>query len=270
MGKLISDKFKEWYSETELRFQKLKANEERLNNIFIKAYGLENELSPTVSDSEVSVHRADFCREIRSLISYAVGCFFGRYSIDCEGLVNTGETLDKSCYKTIVPISSNIITVGGENACGYKLLRNFVEKVYGEDTVEENLEFISSAIGGKGSAKENIQLYMRCVFFHDHCKIYMNKPIYWLFDSGRKNAYKALVYYHRLSDNTIHKIYNEVSELRRKIEQRDGRDNNGVFTELMEYENKLAFLLEKGINLNRDDGISENYDRLKGVLSKIY
>ena len=180
MGRLISDKFKQWEEECQERFDTLKANEEELNRIFIEIYGLQDELTPEVADKDVTVRLANLQREIKSLISYAVGILFGRYSLDVEGLAYAGGEWDSSLYSTIIPDENNIIPVLDE---GYfvddlmELMIKFVSKVYGDDTLEENLKFISDALGGNGTSKENIRNYLISSFYADHLKTYQKRPI---------------------------------------------------------------------------------------------
>ena len=194
MGRLISEKFKQWEEECQERFDALKANEEELNKIFIEIYGLQNELTPEVADKDITVRLANLQREIKSLISYAVGVLFGRYSLDVDGLAYAGGEWDSSLYSTIIPDENNIIPVLDE---GYfiddlmELLIKFVSKVYGDDTLEENLKFISDALGGNGTSKENIRSYLISSFYADHLKTYQKRPIYWLFDAGKQNSFKA-------------------------------------------------------------------------------
>lgn len=270
MGRLISDKFKEWQAECDERFSRLKANEERLNSIFIDAYGLNEELTPQVEDSLVSVRRADLSREIRSLISYAVGCMFGRYSPDSEGLIYAGGAWDESRYVTFPPVKSNVITVSGDNTEALRLLTGFIGMVYGEDTLEENLSFIASAIGDKGTPAEVIQTYLRNGFFHDHCKIYKKRPIYWLFDSGRKNGYKALVYFHRLTAENFEEIYRRAVTVRETLEKQNNANLRGRIAELEDFEIKLSRHIGQGTAINPDDGIIANYSCFQDVLAKIY
>lgn len=192
MGKLISDKYKQWESECEARFQKLKSNEEELNRIFIDIYGLQDELTPEVEDRNVTVRRADLQREIRSLLSYAVGCLFGRYSLDVDGLCYAGGEWDAGKYKTIIPVKDNVLPICDDDYLESDLtgkIVDFVKTVYGEDTLEENLKFIADALGTKGATpREVIRNYLLTGFYADHCKIYQKRPIYWLFSSGKKHG----------------------------------------------------------------------------------
>ena len=227
MGRLISEKYAAWQAECEERFQQLKKNEEELNRIFIDIYGLQDELTPDVADKDVTVHRVFTSRddvpesmkgssyvrtmrdEIVSLISYAVGCMFGRYSLDVDGLAYAGGEWDASKYKTIIPDSDNIIPICDDEYFDDDITGRFVEfvrKVYGDDTLEENLKFIADALGGKGTPREVIRSYFLNDFYADHLKTYQKRPIYWLFDSGKKNGFKALCYMHRYQRDLLARL----------------------------------------------------------------
>ena len=210
MGTLISDKFAAWEAECNQRFNQLKANEEELNRIFIDIYGLQDELTPEVEDKDVTVRRADLTREIKSLLSYAVGCMFGRYSLDVDGLAYAGGKWDDSKYTTFIPDADNVLPITDEEYFTDDIVGRFVEfvkVVYGTDTLEDNLAFIAKALGVKGtSPRAVIRNYFLNGFYTDHVKIYQKRPIYWLYDSGKQNGFKALIYMHRYDENTIGRI----------------------------------------------------------------
>lgn len=287
MGRLISDKFAAWQEECEQRFQQLKANEEELNRIFIDIYGLQDELTPEVEDKDVTVRRADLTREIKSLLSYAVGCLFGRYSLDVEGLVYAGSEWDASKYVTLQSVKDNVLPLCDEEYFGDNDLVNriveFVRVVYGADTLEENLAFIAKALGSKGNtSREIIRNYFLKDFFADHCKIYQKRPIYWMFDSGKKNGFKALVYLHRWDADTTGRVYNNyLSPLLRTYAQQIVQENNVISSssdartvslaqkrldklklqqeECEKYEKDIAHLAALRIALDLDDGVKVNY-----------
>lgn len=202
----IKEAYKEWETECKARFDMLKANEEQLNRIFIDIYGLQDELTPEVDDRDVTVRLAVLQREIKSLISYAVGCMFGRYSPDVEGLAYAGGEWEASKYRTFIPDADNIIPICDDEYFEDDIVGRFVQfvkVVYGEDTLEENLSFIANALGGNGSARDVIRGYFNNGFYADHLKTYQKRPIYWLFDSGKKGGFKALIYMHRYKPDTI-------------------------------------------------------------------
>ena len=287
MGRLISDKFAAWQEECEQRFQQLKANEEELNRIFIDIYGLQDELTPEVEDKDVTVRRADLTREIKSLLSYAVGCLFGRYSLDMDGLMYAGGEWDDSKYVTLKPVTDNVLPLCDEEYFGDNDLVNriveFVRVVYGADTLEENLAFIAKALGSKGNtSREIIRNYFLKDFFADHCKIYQKRPIYWMFDSGKKNGFKALVYLHRWDADTTGRVYNNyLSPLLRTYAQQIVQENNVISSsndartvstaqkrpdklklqqeECEKYEKNIAHLAALRITLDLDDGVKVNY-----------
>lgn len=203
----VSVAFEVWSKECAERFNQLKANEEELNRIFIDIYGLQDELTPEVEDKDVTVRKADLQRDIKSLISYAVGCMFGRYSLDGDGLAYAGGEWDNSKYDTFISDEDNCIPITDEEYFEDDIVGLFcawLKKVYGEDTLEENLNFIANALGNKGkTSREVIRNYFLTDLIKDHIKTYQKRPIYWLFDSGKQNGFKALVYMHRWNADTI-------------------------------------------------------------------
>lgn len=312
MGTLIFDKFTAWQAECEARFQQLKANEEELNRIFIDIYGLQDELTPEVADKDVTVHRvfntkddvpesmkgSNYVRTLRdeivSLISYAVGCLFGRYSLDVEGLAYAGGEWDASKYQTIIPDADNILPICDDDYFEDDLTGKFVDfvrVVYGEDTLEENLKFIADALGGKGSPREVIRSYFINDFFADHCKTYQKRPIYWLFDSGKKNGFKALIYLHRYQRDLLARMRTDyvheqqeryrtqLSHLADALEHASGADKvrltkqqkqlQDQSRELQTYEEKIHHLADQNIELDLDDGVKYNYALFGDVLAKI-
>ena len=294
MGRLISDKYKEWAIECDERFAQLKANEEELNRIFIEIYGLQDELTPEVEDKDVTVRRADLQREIKSLISYAVGCIFGRYSLDVEGLCYAGGDWDDSKYKTIIPDKDNILPICDDEYFEDDIVNkfiNFISVVYGADTLEENLKFIAAALGGKGTAREVIRLYFLNDFYADHVKIYQKRPIYWLFDSGKKNGFKALIYMHRYQPDLLARMrtdYVHEQQERYRMQITVIEDSLVVATtservklnkqleklraqslEIGVFEEKIHHLADMMISIDLDDGVKVNYAKFEEILAKI-
>lgn len=294
MGYLISDKYKAWEVECNQRFNILKANEEELNRIFIDIYGLQDELTPEVEDKDITVRKANLQREIKSLISYAVGCMFGRYSLDVEGLAYAGGEWDDSKYVTYKPDADNIIPICDDEYFEDDIVGRFVkfvEVVYGNDTLEDNLQFIANALGGKGSTREVIRDYFNNEFYVDHCKIYQKRPIYWLFSSGKKGGFKALVYMHRYKSDTIARmrtdyVHEQQARYRTVIADLEQRMNGASTSErvklnkrlievqaqaseILGYEEKIHHLADQMISIDLDDGVVKNYAIFEDVLAKI-
>lgn len=288
MARLISDKFREWEKLCDERFNRLKSNEEKLNKYFIDLYGIGDEITPEVEDCDVTVRRAELGREIKSLISYAVGCIFGRYSLDCEGLCYAGGEWDEGKYVTVVPCPDNIVSITDKESGLTAQIVDFIEKVYGAETLEENLEFIASALGGSGKPRYVLHSYLQKDFFADHCKIYRGRPIYWQFTSGRKNAFKALMYIHRYEPETLsvlekkyaraqhERLLSELEALGKQspvINKAQLRKNTvrlqAQLTELGDFIERLHHLAEQNISLELDDGVKKNYGRLPEILEKI-
>ena len=290
----VADAFADWKNECDDRFNQLKANEEELNRIFIDIYGLQDELTPEVEDKDVTVRKAVLQRDIKSLISYAVGCMFGRYSLDADGLAFAGGEWDDSKYITYPADKDNIIPICDDEYFDDDMVGRFVkfiETVYGRDTLEENLKFIADALGGKGQPREVIRNYFLNDFYADHCKIYQKRPIYWLFDSGKKNGFKALIYMHRYQPDTIARIrtdyvHEQQSRYRTAIADMENRIaaastservklNKALNhlkdqdTELRTYEEKIHHLADQMIAIDLDDGVKVNYAKFQDVLAKI-
>ena len=284
-----------WAGECEERFEKLKANEEELNRIFIDIYGLQDELTSEVEDKDVTVRKADLGRDVRSFISYAVGCMFGRYSPTYDGLAYAGGTWDDGKYNIYKPDADGIIPICDDEYFEDDMMGRFVEfvrVVYGDSSLEDNLRFIANALGGKGQPKEVIRNYLLNDFYADHCKIYQKRPIYWLFDSGKKNGFKCLIYLHRYQPDTIARIrtdyvHEQQARYRTAIEGLEKqvaaatstservkltKQLNKVQaqdTELHQYEEKVHALADQMIKIDLDDGVKHNYEIFKDVLAKI-
>lgn len=325
----IGAAFDQWQGFTEAQFNELKANEEELNRIFIDIYGLQDELTPEVNEKDVTIRKADMGRDIRSFISYAVGCMFGRYSLDADGLAYAGgkfsvksEQWSVECGELRVecdvpyveyegklyhkssfnlntqhsilnkfsPDNDNIIPITDEEYLSDDIVGRFAEFVrivYGEETLEQNLDFIAKDLGNKGnSSRDIIRNYFLRDFFKDHCKIYQKRPIYWLFDSGKADGFKALIYLHRYDENTIgnlridylhrmQRVYE--SEITRMQETIDNSTNAREVTaaekrkeklikqlkETKEYDEKIAHLALARIDIDLDDGVKVNYEKVQ-------
>ena len=286
----VAEAFAAWEFECNGRFNQLKSNEEELNRIFIGIYGLQDELTPEVEDKDVTVRRADLGRDIRSLLSYAVGCMFGRYSLDVPGLAYAGGEWDGSKYTTFQPDAGNILPLTDESYLEDDIISRlcqWLRAVYGPDTLEENLDFIAKALGNKGTtSREVIRNYFLKDFFAGHCKIYQKRPIYWLFDSGKQNGFKALIYLHRYTPDTIGKLRVDylhrlqrvyASEIERMQDMIDNSKNPREVTvstkqkeklqkqlkECQEYDEKIALLALARIELDLDDGVKMNYEKVQ-------
>ena len=293
--KTLAKAFEKWEQDCEQRFNTLKANEEELNRIFIEIYGLQDELTPEVEDRDVTVRKADLTRDIKSFISYAVGCMFGRYSLDNDGLAYAGGEWDANKYKTIIPVKDNVLPICDDDYLESDLtgkIVEFVGKVYGEETLEENLKFIAKALGTKGDTpREVIRNYLLNGFYADHCKIYQKRPIYWLFNSGKKHGFKALVYMHRWEKTTVatvrtdyvHELQEryrtQLSMLGEQMEQAVQSESvklkkrqeklTAQLEEINTYEEKVHHIADSMIDIDLDDGVKVNYAKFADILEKI-
>lgn len=288
----ILEAFEQWKNECDIRFNQLKAYEEELNSIFIDIYGLQDELTLEVEDKDITVRKADLSRDIRSFISYAVGCLLGRYSLDEEGLIYAGGEWDSSRYKTFIPDEDNCIPITDEEYFSDDIVGRFVEfvkTVYGADTLEENLDFIANALGNKGdTSREVIRNYFLKDFYADHLKVYQKRPIYWLFDSGKQNGFKALIYMHRYDADTVGRVRTDYLHRAQKyvetamqsaqytIDNASSASEKSNATkavtkytkqlaEMKIYDEAIAHIANKRIEIDLDDGVKANYAKFQGV-----
>ena len=306
MARLIADKYKEWERECAERFSQLKANEEELNRIFIDIYGLQDELTPEVEEKDVTVRKADLQREIKSLISYAIGCIFGRYSHYIDGLLYAGgewqdaverlnsEELGVRNEELFLPDPDNILPICDDEYFDDDLANKifkWVEIVYGKETLEENLKFIAEALGGKGTPREVIRNYLLNGFYADHLKIYQKRPIYWQFSSGKKNGFKALVYMHRYQPDLLARmrtdyVHEQQERYRTQLTMLEESVDSAVPSEkvkinkqiaklkdqsleIQQFEEKIHHLADQMISIDLDDGVKVNYAKFDGVVEKI-
>ena len=309
-----------WETECEEAFEQLKHNEEELNRIFIDIYGLQDELTPEVEDKDITIRKADRERDIRSFISYAVGCMFGRYSIDAEGLIYAGGNFsdkwkveddkwqvrkvekdeednvisDSWVDATFVPDVDNIIPITEDEYFEDDVVSRFIEfvkVVYGADTLEENLDFIAESLGVKANetSRQTIRRYFLKEFYKDHLKVYQKRPIYWMFDSGKNDGFKVLVYMHRYNESTVAKIRTDyLHSLQRKYEAEilrlqsvaesttlSAREKtqarkridkiNKQIDECKLYDQVVAHVANERISIDLDDGVKHNYGLFQGI-----
>lgn len=286
----IKESYAIWEEECYQRFTTLKANEEELNRIFIDIYGLQDELTPDVEDKDVTVRKADLQRDIKSLVSYAVGCMFGRYSLDVESLVYAGGEWDASQYTTYIPDEDNCIPITDEAYFEDDVVGrfcDFIKTAFGEASLEDNLTYIAEALGNSGNtSREVIRNYFLGDFIKDHNKIYQGRPIYWLFDSGKQKGFKALVYMHRWNADTtghmrveylhrMQKVYER--EIERMQETIDHSSDNREITraakrkeklqkqlkETQDYDKLVAHLAFSRVDIDLDDGVKVNHEKVQ-------
>ena len=320
-----------WENECNERFNQLKANEEELNRIFIDIYGMQDELAPEVEDKDVTVRKADLQRDIKSLVSYAVGCMFGRYSLDEEGLVLAGQPFESYFFEASAPVcgtgfagaqgasvqtgefyyktddgvkkctynpdKDNIIPITDEEYFSDDIVSRFcewVKIVYGEKSLETNLDFIAKVLGNKGNtSREVIRNYFLNDFFKDHCNTYSvtgsgKRPIYWLFDSGKQNGFKALIYMHRYDADTVGRVRtdylhraqkyveNAMQSAQYTIDNAKSASEKSKATkavtkytkqlaEMKIYDEAIAHVANQRIEIDLDDGVKVNYAKFQGV-----
>uniref|UniRef100_UPI0035208BA5 BREX-1 system adenine-specific DNA-methyltransferase PglX n=1 Tax=Blautia faecicola TaxID=2509240 RepID=UPI0035208BA5 len=288
----IADEYNKWEEECNLRIKNIKANEEKINSIFVDIYDLQDEKMKIIKDEEISIHKAELSRDIRNLISYAVGCILGRYSLDEESISYAGGKWDDSRYKSFLPDADNCIPITDEEYFADDIVGRFVEfikTVYGSDSLEENLDFIANALGNKGdTSREVIRNYFLKDFYADHLKVYQKRPIYWLFDSGKQNGFKALIYMHRYDADTVGRVRTDYLHRAQKyvetamqsaqytIDNASSASEKSKATkavtkytkqlaEMKIYDEAIAHIANKRIEIDLDDGVKVNYAKFQGV-----
>lgn len=290
--KIIEKTIIEFNNIQEVNFDTLKSNEEYLNKYFIKLYNLTNELNYDISNDSISMTIFTTTDLITSFISYAIGCMFGRYSLDSEGLQFAGSEFNIDNYTTFKPDDDNIIPVldtayFDDDIVGY--FTKFVETCFGEETLEENLNFIAGALSNSNKpSREIIRQYLLKNFFNDHKKTYKKCPIYWQFSSGKHNGFNCLVYMHRYEPSLVARIRtNYLHKTQKAIEQRiistDNIINNSSskqevtkatkeksklqkqLKETQEYDEVLAHIANQNIEIDLDDGVKVNYAKFQNI-----
>lgn len=292
-GIKLSNVFNIWETETEEAFNQLKFNEEELNRIFIDIYGLQDELTPEVGDKDITISKSDRERDIKSFISYAVGCMLGRYSLDKEGLIYAGGEFDISRYSKFNPTESNVIPIVDDEYFEDDITNRFVEFVkvtFGKETLNENLKYIAETLGIKNGEmpKDTVRRYFIKDFYKDHNKTYKKRPIYWLVDSGKQNGFKALIYMHRYNESTVAKVRTDyLHVLQKKYEAEMKRLDLIIESDLtqrektaatkkiekirkqqrecMEYDQVIAHVANQRIPIDLDDGVKVNYMKFQDV-----
>lgn len=309
----LADAYRAWQATCEERFCQLRANEEELNRIFIDIYGLQDELTPDVAERDVTVARIYDTKEdipagmkgnayvltradvVRSLLSYAVGCMFGRYSLDTPGLVYAGGNFDASKYPSFAPDDDAIIPICDDDYFPDDVTGRFIawlRAAYGDACLQENLDFIAASLGGKGSALDTIRSYFLSDFYRDHCQRYQKRPIYWLCDAGRHNSFKALIYIHRYDRDTMARlrtgyVYQQQELYKNKIDLLEQREADAAsnadrtrarkqlkkmrdqLDEIHAYEERVHHYADLRQPLDLDDGVKHNYTLFEDILAKI-
>ncbi|KYD08757.1 hypothetical protein B4135_0439 [Caldibacillus debilis] len=297
-SKTLAESYANWAEHTENQFRQMQANEEELNRIFIELYGLQDELTPEVPDEEVTVRRADRERDAKSFLSYFIGCVMGRYSLDVEGLVYAGGTWDESKYITFKPDKDGIIPL--TDAVYFEddiitRLQEFLAVTFGTETVQENMQWLAESLGMKQNetAMERLRRYFFDEFYLDHFTVYQKRPIYWMVDSGKQNGFRALIYLHRYSPEMLATLrFDYLQELQTKIDQEIKRLEQVLINpdlskteqrrlkkqietlklrqeEMIEFDKTLADVVNQRIELDLDDGVKINYNKLKPILAKV-
>lgn len=293
----LKNAFANWHAFTQQQFMKMKKNEEKLNRMFIDIYGLGDEIKPDVKDEHVTIRRANKEREIKSFISYAIGCIFGRYSLDEEGLIFAGGEYDPNRYEAFQPTKDNIMPIVFEECFENDVVTRFVEFVkvtFGEETLAENLEYIADTLGRKSgeTVKDALRRYFLHNFYKDHLQTYKKRPIYWVFTSGKHKAFNCLLYIHRYDKETLARIRSDyLPSLKDRLES-EKRTEEAIIKhpfspkeiraaknhvkrldlkliELEKFDKLLQQLANERIEINLDDGVAVNYKKFSALVAPI-
>ena len=282
---LISDSFEKWEELSNNRFHKQSINEVELNKIFIKIYGLQDEISPLIEGKKISLSQSDLQRELRGFMSYFVGCVLGRYSLDEEGLIFAGGNFDPSRYSKYKPTEDNILIISEEDYFENDVAHRFTDFLsitFGEENLEENLKYIACALNpkSKSTTRQTIRNYFIKDFYKDHLKIYKKRPIYWMIESGKKNGIKALFYMHRYNKSTIARFRTDYlheiqisyeNDIELTMNSNDGNSKKKVdnlkkkLMEVNEFDKVVAHIANKKIEIDLDDGVEHNYELFQGI-----
>ena len=288
----LEESYQAWVKKSKQKREILKRNEERINFKFIELYQLQEEMSAEVKEESISLKICTLTEACKAFVSYFVGCMFGRYSIDYPGLICSGDILDTRIYEEYLPDEDNCIPITDEEYFSDDIVGRFVEfvkTVYGVDTLEENLDFIANALGNKGdTSREVIRNYFLKDFYADHLKVYQKRPIYWLFDSGKQNGFKALIYMHRYDADTVGRVRTDYLHRAQKyvetamqsaqytIDNATSASEKSKATkavtkytkqlaEMKIYDEAIAHIANKRIEIDLDDGVKVNYAKFQGV-----
>lgn len=271
---------------------KIRQNEIKINKSLITTYGLDDFIKLEFEDRDFPIRIPQQEAEVKKLVNYIIGCMFGRYSIAEKGIVFSGSNWDLKQYKTIIPCSDNIIPITDEEYFNDDILNSFViciGKIFGESHLEENLDYIANVLGNKGaSSRECIRKYFLDDYYRDQVRSYQKRPIYWLFDSGKENAFKALIYMHRYNADTVGRIRTEylhktqiaiensmktaqyivdnttsASEKSKATKQLAKLTKQLAETRL--YDQALAHVANQRIEIDLDDGVKVNYAKFQGI-----
>ncbi|MBT2687282.1 BREX-1 system adenine-specific DNA-methyltransferase PglX [Bacillus sp. ISL-47] len=294
----LEDTFDTWVTHTKAQMHELKKIEEELNSIFINLYGLEDEVSPEVEGKDITIRLGERISDSKSFLSYFIGCIMGRYSLNIEGLVYAGgEWVDKR-FDNFIPDKFGLIQITDEHYFDNDIvarLREFLAIIFGEETVEVNLQWLAESLVLKRNetAEERLRRYFLDEFFKDHCQVYQKRPVYWLVDSGKQKGLRTLIYMHRYQADTMAtirfehlqeiqaKYNNEIAAINLRIvnpsltatEKRDLEKRKTVFQkrleELLGFDKKLAEYANEQISIDLDDGVKVNYEKFDKVLAKI-
>lgn len=296
----LEQAFNAWQQQNADAVAEMKRLEEENNKLFIDAYGLQDELTPDVPDAQITLTRADREKDSQRLVSYALGCMMGRYSLDEPGLIYAhagNQDFDASRYQTFPADADGIIPLTEmhwfEDDATHRI-REFLTAVWGKDTLDANMQWLAESLDKKANetAEDTIRRYLASKFYKDHMQTYKKRPIYWLFSSGKQGAFQALVYLHRYNESTLARMRTEyvmpliskmsamANSLESEIENSDSaaeikrkekelQNLHKQQAELSSFEEKLRHYADQRISLDLDDGVKVNYGKFGDLLAEV-
>lgn len=296
----LQQAFNTWQQQNADAVAEMKRLEEENNKLFIDAYGLQDELTPDVPDEQITLTRADREKDSQRLVSYALGCMMGRYSLDEPGLIYAhagNQDFDASRYQTFPADADGIIPLTEMHWFeddATRRIQEFLTAVWGKDTLDTNMQWLAESLDKKASetAEDTIRRYLASKFYKDHMQTYKKRPIYWLFSSGKQGAFQALVYLHRYNESTLARMRTEyvmpliskmtamVNSLQSEIENSDSaaeikrkekelQNLHKQQAELSSFEEKLRHYADQRITLDLDDGVKVNYGKFGDLLAEV-
>jgi hypothetical protein len=274
----VKESYNNWKQQCENNVNNLTRCEERINQLFISIYGLDGEISASdkLFDKLCSSDIIDY---IRTLLSYAVGCMFGRYSLDKEGLVFAGGSWNPDNYQRYQVDLDNIIPINDDEYFGDDIVTkfvNFIKIAFGNDDLENNLKYIADNLGvkGSGTSRDKIRTYFLKDFYKDHLQMYQKRPIYWMFDSGKENGFKALIYMHRYEPNLIGKMrQNYLLPMQHRYADQKNREKDQVkrsmfqkkLDEVRDYDLAMELYSSNPVSIDLNDGVKVNYEKFQNI-----
>ena len=299
-GCTLAASFEDWANESRTAVDDMRAVEEEINRRLISVYEVDGQVSPSVPDDQITLTRSDRQDDVKRLISYAIGCMMGRYSLDEPGLIcanSENKDFDSTRYTTYPADEDGIIPLTDTPWCpddATNRFETFIKTAWPVEHLEENLNFVAESLGQKRgeTTRDCIRRYLATGFYKHHLSMYKKRPIYWLFSSGKQKAFQCLVYLHRYNAGTLSRMRTEYvvplqGKMNTRIEQLESDISAAGSTshrkklekerdklikqreELQTFDEKLRHYADRRIELDLDDGVKVNYGKFGDLLAEV-